>query len=136
MEEVGGTGMRWTSCYDAGELSVVIDGSEGRAFSVEIEPCRLWPPLRIDFDREGVPYLYPLIFREVPVIRYERGDGRLTIRIPLKTFEGFHRRGFPMRINIWNGTDGWVRREPWENRLLHRDYNPECAGWLIFEQEI
>lgn len=136
MEKVGGTGMRWTSWYDAGELAIVIDGCGGREFSVEIEPCRLWPPLRIDFDRTGEPYLYPLIFRELPVFRYERGDGRLTIRIPLKTFDGFHRRGFPMRINIWSGTDGWVRREPWENRLLHRDYNPECAGWLIFEQEI
>ena len=51
----------------------------------------------------------------------------------MEVFDGFRRKNFPMRFNLWSGTDGWVRREPWTSRLLHRDYNPKCAGWLIFE---
>ena len=51
----------------------------------------------------------------------------------MMVFDGYRRKNFPMRINIWSGNDGWVKREPWPNRLLHRDYNPKCAGWLIFD---
>ena len=133
MEKAGGTGISWTSYYDEQMLSIVVEGSEGKAFTVEIEPCRLWPPVRIDFDQSGKPVLYSFIFREIPSVEYVRENGRLTIRIPMEVFDGFRRKNFPMRFNLWSGTDGWVRREPWTSRLLHRDYNPKCAGWLIFE---
>lgn len=132
-EKVGESTLAWRAFYDDRMLSIQISGSEGKAFSVEIEPCRLWPPVRIDFDSNGNPTLYSFIFREIPVLEYVRENGILTIRIPMMVFDGYRRKNFPMRINIWSGNDGWVKREPWPNRLLHRDYNPKCAGWLIFE---
>ncbi len=131
-EKVGESTLSWRAFYDDRMLSIQISGSEGKAFSVEIEPCRLWPPVRIDFDSNGNPTLYSFIFREIPVLEYVRENGILTIRIPMAVFDGYRRKNFPMRINVWSGNDGWVKREPWPSRLLHRDYNPKCAGWLIF----
>ena len=132
-EKVGESGISWRSYYEEKTLSIQVAGSEGKSFVLEIEPCRLWPPLRIDFSADGAPTLYSFIFREIPALEYVRKDGILTIRIPMEVFDGFRRGNFPMRINVWSGSEGWVKRNPWPNRLLHRDYNPGCAGWLVFE---
>ncbi|MGN0872811.1 MAG: hypothetical protein ACI4UV_16630 [Victivallales bacterium] len=133
MEAVGKTGMFWGSYYDEHDLILVIAGAENKELTIEIEPCRLWPPLRIDVDRAGRVIPDTFIFREIPKISCQWNEGCLTIRIPFSIFDGYRREKFPMRINLSRGTDGWVKRESWEPRGLHRDFNPKSLGWLLFE---
>ena len=111
-----------------------IEGSKEKAFSIEVEPCRLWPPLRIDFAG-GFGKTNETIFRKVPELEYvESVLGKITIIIPLEIFNGFHHSGSPMRINVWNDNYAWIKRQPWPNRLLHGDFNPDNMGWLVFDK--
>jgi hypothetical protein len=127
------TGVCWSSYYDEENLYLVMEGTEGKSFTIEIEPCRLWPPVLLNVNKEGVPNLYEIIFRHPPVFKYLRERGALTIVIPLSPFDGYWRKKFPMRINLHCEGDAWVKHCPWPARLLHENYNPVSAGWLIFE---
>jgi hypothetical protein len=127
------TGVFWSSYYDKENLYLVIEGTEGKAFAIEIEPCRLWPPVLLNVSKEGIPRLYDIIFRKPPVFQYLREQGALTIVMPLSTFDGYRRENFPMRINVRCEGEAWVKHCPWPARLLHENYNPVSAGWLVFE---
>ena len=110
-----------------------IKGHLGRPVVFEIEPCRLWPPMRIDIDRNGAAFSYDFIHRTNPDIKMQDTDenGFFRAEIPLKIFDGFRRDGFPMRFHIRSLNDcQHGKYTPWPGRLLQEDYNPETASWL------
>ena len=107
--------------------------AHGCTLTVEIEPCRLWPPFRFDFDSNGKFILYDFILRAVPEVKPVYEDNFIRIDLPWSLFDGFHREGFPMRINVRNGSHSWEPGIPWPSRLLERDYNPKCSGWLLMK---
>lgn len=128
-------GAAWKAALIGEELHIACQGLQGKQFCIELEPCRLWPPLRIDFDAEGRPGCYEGGFRNVPELRYEQSaQGMLSI-IPLSLFEGFRKPGFPMRFNLRGSGFAWVEGEDFPHRLMHRDYNPVKAGWLILGED-
>lgn len=127
------TGMYWKPFYDEEYLHIEFSGFENKAFDLEIEPCRLWPPARIHVGGGGTVHFYEIIFREPPDIPSRSCETGLTISIPLLIFEGYRRKNFPMRVNIRSGEHAWVDIPPLPPRLLHENYNPQAAGWLLFE---
>ena len=127
-------GLEWRVCQDGDTLEITIDKIDGRGFCVEIEPCRMWMPLRVSSAPGGTTSCYDMSFAEVPAVQRDRQGDTLRIRVPLELFKGFRRPGFPMRINIRSYYDdswSWVPGKVWPGRLLQTDYNPACMGWLI-----
>jgi hypothetical protein len=127
----GRDGAAWSAALQDDELHFSIRGLEGSAFCLELEPCRLWPPLRIDVKATGEASCYDGIYREIPPVRYERLPGEFRAVIPVSVFDGYRRPGFPLRCNLRGNGFAWVTGEDYPNRLMHRNFNPEKAGWLI-----
>lgn len=125
--------MYWSSYYDEEYLHIEFNGFIGKAFKLEIEPCRLWPPIVLDVEADGTPRLYEIIFRKPPVVLYSSQHATQTVSIPHTAFEGYRREGFPMRINVKTQNYAWVDCPPWPPRLLHENYNPNATGWLLFD---
>ena len=125
-------GKYWAPSYDERYLHLEFGGLAGEAFNLEIEPCRLWPPVRLQVDADGTPHFYDFIFREPPVPLYSHENARVTVSIPLSAFDGYRRENFPMRINVRTDQEAWVNETPWPPRLLHENFNPRAAGWLRF----
>lgn len=126
----GREGASWSAAFFDNELHISVRGLEGSAFCLELEPCRLWPPLRIDVYAEGKATCYDGICREVPALRYEQYPGEFRAIVPIDVFDGFYRPEFPMRFNLKGKDFSWAPGENYTNRLMHRDFNPEKAGWL------
>lgn len=123
----------WAVEYDEKILSILLHKTMNQTITVEIEPRRLWPPFRFDFDLNGKFTLYDFILRTVPEVKPVYEENLVRIDLPWSLFDGFRREGFPMRINIRNGNHSWGLGKPWPSRLLERDYNPECSGWLLLK---
>lgn len=131
-QEISGrSGASWSAAMQGDELLISVRGLSGAAFCLELEPCRLWPPLRIDFDAQGKPICSDFICREIPAVRYEPLPDEIITRIPMSVFEGFRRPGFPLRFNLRGKDFSWVEGENFPGRLMHNDFNPARAGWLI-----
>ncbi|MFA6930548.1 MAG: hypothetical protein WCT05_09480 [Lentisphaeria bacterium] len=124
-------GASWAAAQQNGELVIAVRGLEGKAFCLEIEPCRLWPPLRIDFDPAGNPTCLDSICREIPKLHYEKQTDQMNTLIPMEFFAGYRRPGFPLRFNLRGKDFSWVDGENYPSRLMHGDYNPAKAGWLV-----
>lgn len=131
-----GGGLSWYASYDPANIYLTVENAAGTFLCIALEPCRLWTPLRFNVDKQGGLQDYFLCFPEAPEIKphFEGKDLKLTI--PLKHFEGFYRKGFPMRMNIWSNTDPaihWVEPDPWKWRLLQSEFNSARAGWILFQ---
>ena len=133
-EKLNGTDLSFAWEYDDENLTLLIDGGKTEKITIEIEPCRLWPPVRADFYENGTFHFYSWIFRKEPDISVQECEGMRKIDFPLSLFEGYRRKGFPMRFNIRTAKVSFAPGTPWKERLLLRDWNPECAAWLIFEE--
>ena len=123
----------WSGSYDDDFLYLTIRGVGEFNSSVIIEPCRMWSAFRVNFSRSG-KYFYGTLFPELiePELRWEGND--IHISIPLKLFDGFRRKGFPMRMNVFSsGHYHWVDPQLWPERLMHGSFNPAGAGWLFLE---
>ncbi len=131
----GFPGAFWAAALQGDELQISVRGLAGTVFCLELEPCRLWPPLRIDFNAEGKPTCYDGICRVIPPLRYEQLPDEIITIIPLTVFDGYHRPGFPLRCNLRGENFSWVEGEDYPNRLMHRDFNPARAGWLVFGKD-
>jgi hypothetical protein len=129
-QKIGGAG-HWSAYRDDDHLNIVLEGTLGKAVTIEIEPCRLWPPMVFNVSGQGSVSVYDFIFRVPPVVKSEVKDGVTTVKVPWTLFEGYRRGNSPIRLNILCQGEAWVKHEPWPGRLLHRNYNPESAGWLI-----
>ena len=103
------------------------------AFSVILEPCRLWTPFRIDFRNTGAGILRVNVFATPPDFSYEWSGADLNLRIPRAAFQGFWRPGFPMKFNIYGKNFHWTEPKCLKSRLQHGDYNPAAAGWLVLD---
>ncbi len=132
-QSIGGE-LKWHSHHDAENLYIHLEGKWQKELRIELEACRLWPPMVIQLHEDGTRDLRQFIFREPPEATYEQSANRLSISIPLRHFDGFRRRNFPMRINLSTPDAAWVKRLPWPPRLLHETYNPQCAGWLTLSE--
>ncbi|NMA19776.1 MAG: hypothetical protein GX927_04265 [Lentisphaerae bacterium] len=131
-QEISGrTGASWAAALQGDELHIAVRRLLETAFCLELEPCRMWPPLRMDVDEKGNWSCYDSICREVPAVRYEQHDDEYRVIIPMAFFEGFIRPGFPLRFNLRGKDFSWVDGENYPARLMHRDYNPKRAGWLL-----
>lgn len=130
-----GPGMSWCASHDGKTLSLKLEGTLKREFLIEIEACRLWSALTMRFDASGRGELDTFILRAPETPKVTERDGVLTITFPLEMFRGFRREGFPMRINLRGKDFAWVEYQSIPSRLLHDDFNPKCAGWLILEPE-
>lgn len=133
-QPVGASGMTWSASHHEGELTLHIENALGHDWLLEIEPCRLWPALRVDVNKQGQGQMFDYVLREIPEWTCAVQDDDVVLTLPLSIFDGFHREGFPMRINVSTSQgEGWVTRHAWPMRLLHQDYNPASMGWLVFE---
>ena len=130
--DVAQSGIHYKLYQTENSLQFELRGHIGRHVVFEIEPCRMWPPLRIETDPDGSAHFYEIIFRNPPGLNFDyRKDGTFAVKIPLEIFDGYRREGFPMRFTVRSGnvcSRGKCR--PWPYRLLHEDYNPHSASWL------
>lgn len=133
-QPIGTNGITWAAWHDNKNLYVRISGIKDKGASIEIEPCRMWPSVLVTVAGNGKSAaLYEFIHRDPPQCHAQIDDqDRITTSMPLSLFDGYKRDGFPMRINITCGNEQWVAVEPWPVHLLHRNFNPKAAGWLIF----
>ena len=126
-----GNDVSWCAAQDDVNLYFEIKNARYKNCSFLIEPCRLWTPFRIDLYPDDTQRFYFTVFAERPDVRVEYDGADVKITVPLKIFDGFRRPGFPMRMNIYGDDFAWIKPEPWQGRLLHGDFNPASAGWLI-----
>lgn len=117
---------------DGDDIVMEVRNHLGSPVALEIEPCRLWPPLRIDIDRDGAVHHYEFIHRVNPKLNIKDTENNfVSTRIPLSVFDDFRREGFPMRYSVKSENSF---QKPgcsnWPGRLLHEDYNPSSASWL------
>jgi len=131
-QEISGRcGADWAAALQGDELHIAIRGLQGSAFCIELEPCRMWPPLFIAVDAQGLGSCLDCICREIPAVRYEQHTGEFRVIIPMAVFEGFIRPGFPLRFNLRGKDFSWVEGENYPSRLMHGEFNPARAGWLL-----
>ena len=124
----------WQASYDRNNIYLTVHNIFGKKFSIALEPCRLWTPFRIDFTADGRFYYESRVFPEIPDENAHFEGKDLKVTISRRLFDGFYREGFPMRMNIWSYDHPeihWVEPKLWKSRLLHSDFNPAGAGWLI-----
>ena len=113
---------------------MLIGGTSGNDVIIEIEPCRLWPPVRSDIYADRTFRFYGWIFREEPELKMEKYGDLYKISYPFSLFENYRRTGFPMRFNVRTSSGiSFAGGVPWQERLLQRDWNPSNAAWLIFD---
>lgn len=98
---------------------------------VELAPRRLFPPLKLVVDGTGRLVFSDMICREPAKIGVTATAAGLSIRVPLKIFDGFRQPGWPLRLNLYCDNAAWVVGERWPARLLLGDCNPATAGWLL-----
>ena len=131
IETLPGSGIKFALEYDDDKLILIIFSEECRNLIAEIEPCRLWTPVRVDFLADGTFRPYSWVFRKEPALEAVKENGCTYIEFPWELFDGYRREGAPMRFNLRSDKESFVPGEPWPDRLLMRDYNPACAAWLI-----
>ncbi len=125
----------WAVWRQNDRLVFSLRGLAGVAACVEVEPCRLWPPMRFDITEKGKLVVYDGIFREIPSVESSCQDGETTIVLPLSLLNGYRRPGKPVRVNVRGKGFSWIEGEDYESRLMQRDYNPAKAGWLMLQAE-
>ncbi|MBQ6470761.1 MAG: hypothetical protein IJJ33_02140 [Victivallales bacterium] len=131
-QPLGSSEHTWGVCHDGEFLTFILRGCAGKTCGLEVAPCRLWPPVRLDVNWNGRRLYYVgTMFRTLPDFSVDEIGNDLRIRLPLAIFDGFRRPGFPLRVNVWCEDDSWIPRNPLPPRLMHRDHNPMAAGWLI-----
>ncbi len=128
-QAIGDAGF-WSAYRDQDVLHFVLEGTLGKAVTIELEPCRLWPPIVITVSPQGAVSVNQFIFRVPPVLASEVKDGATVVGVPLVLFDGYRHGASPVRLNVRCGEAAWVKHEPWPGRLLHGSYNPASAGWL------
>ena len=130
-----GRNLRWSGEYDAHFLYFTVYDAQNLDFSLGIEPCRLWPLFTVDFYRNGRFQVNDQMFTDPPEIEVEYAEDKVSIQLPLDTFNGFRREGFPMRMNIWShdGNSYWTKPQflP-RGRLQFGQVTPEGFGWIRF----
>ncbi|MBO5761106.1 MAG: hypothetical protein J6S53_06155, partial [Lentisphaeria bacterium] len=122
----------WGICHDEEYLYVTLYGMSNLVCSFALETQRLWSPYQCLFDSAGmdrIVYHGPTVTQT----EYTRENGNIKIKIPVKEFASFVRKGFPMRVNVSGEDFSWAGNSPWPGRLLHGAYNPACTGWLVME---
>ncbi len=120
----------WAVWQQNEALVFSFQGLGGTAFCLEIEPCRLWPPVRCEITAAGKLVVYDGIFREIPVFESCVDASEITLTVPLSLLAGYRRPGYPVRVNVRGEGFSWIAGENYESRLMQRDYNPARAGWL------
>jgi len=134
------SGLRWSSCYDADSLYVVISDepkSSPRTFSsilVKIEPQRLWPAKHFVFTSHppdhGDPQLYEI----------NHADSKMIVmRIALKDIglDKYHLHPIRMDVRVSRSGEpvhGWRPDHPTQNGWPLVPDNPADLGWLLFKQ--
>lgn len=125
-------GVSWHVRKDGNALLLTVTGAVGKEVSITLEPCRMWSAFHIYVNPNGtVRGVTNGIFREVPAVKVEMEETSMTVRIPLDTFDGMIREGFPVRFNVYGDGFAWCDPKSWWSRLMHGPYNPEGAGWLV-----
>ena len=121
--------VKWASAYDDDHLYFVISDETGiikKNVQIEIEPLRLWPIKRFNYNAEANPKGYD---------SKEHGGILLTvISIPLSEIEFELQSKSPIRTNIQYGDRIWIQKHPLPIRALHGNTNPIDLGWVLFKQ--
>ena len=128
-------GIVWSACHDAESIHFLFEHTAGKHFTAELEPCRGWMPVRIEFG-PGELVTHDRQHPAVPDITFDVKENSVRMAIPKSLFAGFHRTGFPMRFNVHELGDAeasWAPGELFPLRLTHTDFNPAKAGWLILD---
>ena len=125
------TGVSWTATMDEDFLYVTVKNSKGKQVKVEIEPCRTWPALFFAISPELKLNWNNFFHHKVYEPTVTVGDNEITVGVPREILNGYHKPGYPMRINVSADGKGWVERNPWPTRLYQDDNNPASLGWLM-----
>ena len=132
---VQGWNITWSGEYDDRFLYLTIHNARHRNFTLAIEPCRLWPLFIVDFYRNDNFHASDLMFVDPPEIGVSYEGKDVFAQIPFQLFNGFRRKGFPMRINLWSldGDFYWTKPQllP-KGRLQFGQIKPDGLGWIYF----
>ncbi len=129
-------GLVWSASHDDANIYLRFENTAGKHFIAELEPCRGWMPVRIEFCK-GQAGLFDRQYATVPDIRCDMQENAIGATIPKSLLDGFHREGFPMRFNVHELGDAnasWAPGDLFPGRLTHFDFNPAKTGWLLLEE--
>ena len=130
----------WRTYKNDGFLIFELQGVGKGSFCLEVELCRLFPPVRLKIDDSGALWHSPWLFREIPSFRKSAANGILSLGIPWDLVALYRRKNQPLRVNISgtaNGNDfAWVKRETAAGRLLFDDYDPTAEALDIARQRL
>ncbi len=126
-----GNDYAWSANYRDEKLHVTVKNAVGTNFALVLEPRPLWTPFRIDFQPGGFYRVNSWIFPQEPEVMVEHSGKDILISIPLAPMKEFIRPGFPVKFNIYGDKFRWVEPQKWPSRLMHGDYNPAGAGYLV-----
>ena len=76
-----------------------------------------------------------LMFVDPPEIGVSYEGKDVFARIPFQLFNGFRRKGFPMRINLWSLDEDFYWTKPQflpQGRLQFGQIKPDGLGWIYF----
>jgi hypothetical protein len=132
-EKVGESGAVWNASKHEDDIIFTLKGkfSEEDVFTVDVEPCRLWPTQKFSVTGAGVKNQRNFKVRMDTNWMAEVTEEGMRITIPLDLFEGFHATGTPLRVNVHLNGDSWVKTNPLELRLRFGGDNPADLGWLF-----
>ena len=128
-------GLVWSASHDDENIHFRFENTAGKPFIAELEPCRGWMPMRLLVCGKQTG-IYDVHYSTVPDVKFDVQENAVCVTVPKRTFDGFHRDGFPMRFNVRemdNPEASWAPGKPWPHRLSHEDYNPAKTGWLLFQ---
>jgi hypothetical protein len=129
-------GITWSATHDDANIYLLFENTAGKHFIAELEPCRGWMPVRIEFCK-GQYGLYDRQYAAVPDIRVDMQENAVEAVVPKALLDGFRREGFPLRFNVHemsNATASWAPGPLFPHRLTHMDFNPAKAGWLLLQE--
>lgn len=130
---IGNSGAAWSFFTTGQELHIKVSGYKGKAVSFQLEPSRCMAVLNVNY-RQGTGSFNDRFFPVEPDIVFSEQDGELEITIPLMVLQPFLHPGYPGRCNIQVDGISWASGTAWPSRLLHGTWNPEKAGWLMWNE--
>ena len=131
-------GLRWAAAYDTETLYVIVTDTADlnpstlestiSGITVKVEPRRLWPCIRFNFNL-GVNNAIHVVKKSGK--RYFIGS------IPVKSFRWSEEEIHPIRVDVQiqkkdGGIISWCPNNPLTDRLVFGTDNPADLGWLMF----
>ena len=131
-------GLRWAAIYDTQMLYIIVSDTANlnpstlestiSGITVKVEPRRLWPCIRFNFN--------PGVNNAIRVVK--KSDNRFFIvSIPIMSFKWSEEEIHPIRVDVQiqkkeGGTSSWCPNNPLTDRLVFGTDNPADLGWLMF----